>query len=153
MKKIWITIISVLVLLIILLIAIIILRRPSLISVDDFCSLNAPNGVDKVIDGDTIQLCAGPPIRLLCVDTPEKGQTGYEEAKSFLEDLILYKEVTLTPSNYKGNDTDKYGRLLRWVYITDETSGEEILVNRIILEEGYGDLMIIPPEKCNEVSD
>jgi len=86
------------------------------------------------------------------VDTPERGKQGYEDAKLFLEDLILNKEVSLNTSNYDIETTDKYGRLLAWVYIQDN-SGEKILVNKYILEEGYGDILIIPPETCNEVAD
>jgi endonuclease YncB( thermonuclease family) len=152
MKKIWIWFISITVLLVILFVAIMIIRIYTS-TVDNFCSLNAPNGVSKIIDGDTFELCSGETVRLLCVDTPEKGQGGYQEATNFLSNTIFLKDITLKPSNYGGNDTDKYGRLLRWVYIANQTTGEEILVNRLILEEGYGDIMIIPPEKCNEVSD
>jgi len=111
-----------------------------------------PTRVDRVIDGDTFELCGGIKVRLLCVDTPERGKQGYEDAKLFLEDLILNKEVSLNTSNYDIETTDKYGRLLAWVYIQDN-SGEKILVNKYILEEGYGDILIIPPETCNEVAD
>jgi micrococcal nuclease len=85
------------------------------------------------------------------VNTPEKGEEGYEDAQYFLENLLLYKEVRLESSNYQGNNTDKYNRLLRWVYVND--INQEILVNKYVLEEGYGDILIIPPETCNEVAD
>jgi endonuclease YncB( thermonuclease family) len=114
--------------------------------------MTSPLMVERVIDGDTFVLCSGDIVRLLCVDTPEKGKEGYEEATNFLSDLILYKEVTLTTSNYQGNNTDKYGRLLRWVYIANVTSGEKIFVNKEIFDQGYGELMIIPPETCEEIT-
>jgi endonuclease YncB( thermonuclease family) len=114
------------------------------------CNHN-PLMVKRVIDGDTFELCSGEIVRLLCVDTPEENTPGYEEAKTFLETLILYKEVKLESSNYQGNNTDKYNRVLRWVYVKD--IDQEILVNKYLLEEGYGDILIIPPETCNEVSD
>jgi micrococcal nuclease len=148
MKKIWFTVISILVLLLVIIIALLIIRTRNY--------TEDPNDINKpisVIDGDTFKMANGPTVRLLCVNTPEKGQPGYEEAKIFLENLLYENTLTMKASNYGGNDTDKYGRLLRWVYITNETTREEILVNKLILEEGYGDIMIIPPETCNEVSD
>lgn len=155
MKNIWITVISVLIIITIIVIAVLIITRKNYTE-DSECILNPDLiGANRIIDGDTFELCSGEKIRLLCVDTPEKGKEGYEEAKAFLEDLILNKEITLTPSNYRGNDTDKYGRLLRWVYVENESSdsGELIFVNKYLLEEGYGDLLVIPPETCNEVAD
>lgn len=119
----------------------------------DICEDN-PNYVVRVIDGDTFEICSGDKIRMLCVDTPEKGKEGYEEAKFVLEDAILHKIVQLKASNYNGPDKDKYDRLLRWVYIEDEEdSTKQILINRYVLEEGQGDILIIPPETCDEVSD
>lgn len=101
------------------------------------------NYVIKVIDGDTFQINTGETIRLLCVDTPEKSQEGYEEAKSFLESMILGREVTL---NSSVTDKDIYNRLLRYVYV------DEVFVNRMILDENYGELLIIPPENCSVFS-
>jgi hypothetical protein len=43
------------------------------------------------------------------------------------------------------------GRLLRWVYVQD--IDKETFVNKYLFEEGYGDILIIPPETCNEVAD
>ncbi len=154
MKKLWITVIVIIALISIISVGLLILSKQSITNEpDEFkqaCSVN-PNLVSRVIDGDTFELCSGETARLLCVDTPEKGEEGYEEAKVFLEDLILYKEVRLESSNYNGNNTDKYGRLLRWVYVQD--IDKETFVNKYLLEEGYGDILIIPPEKCNEVAD
>ncbi len=100
------------------------------------------NYVTRIIDGDTFEIYSGETIRLLCVDTPEQSEEGFEEAKLFLEDLILNKEVIL---NSSVTDRDSYDRLLRYVYIN------ETFVNKEILNEGYGMLMIIPPEECKEL--
>lgn len=157
MKKTWVWIISISVLLIISFVIYITLKSaphgdPVEAFLPELCS-NNPNIVSRVIDGDTFELCSGDTIRLLCVDTPEKGDSGYEEAKLFLEDLLLYNPVELKQSNYDGPNKDKYNRLLRWVYIYNSSSVEQLFVNKYILEEGYGDIMIIPPETCNEVAD
>jgi|SRR3989344_2698236 len=107
------------------------------------------NTVVNVIDGDTFEYYNSNSnsfitIRLLCVDTPEVNQSGYEEAKEYLETLILDKEVILVSSN-SGPDKDVYSRLLRYVYVNST------FVNQKILNQGYGELLIIPPEECQEV--
>jgi micrococcal nuclease len=103
----------------------------------------ADNYVTRVIDGDTFVINSGETIRLLCVDTPEKNTTGYEEATTYLESLILNKEVILNPSI---TNKDQYGRLLRYVYV------ENNFVNKLILDNQYGELLIIPPENCTEMN-
>jgi len=105
------------------------------------------NTVINVIDGDTFEYIDTTSneivkVRLLCVDTPEKGETGYEEAKEYLSSLILGQKVILKSSV---NDKDDYGRALRYVYFND------LLINKIIITNGYGDLWIIPPETCDEM--
>ena len=96
------------------------------------------NYVTRVIDGDTFKVYSGETIRLLCVDTPEKNQQGYEEAKLFLESLILNKEVNLIASL---TDKDIYNRSLRYVYADNQ------FVNKLVLEN-HGKLLVIPPEEC-----
>lgn len=109
------------------------------------------NTVVRVIDGDTFEYYdqnsnSVLKVRLLCVDTPERRKDGYEEAKDYLKSLILYKEVILNSSI---TDKDKYGRLLRYVYVNDW--GDDLFVNKLILDGGYGKLMIVPPEECREM--
>ena len=109
------------------------------------------NTVVRVIDGDTFEYYDKNSdkilkVRLLCVDAPEKNKEGYEDAKSYLRSLILYKEVILKSSI---TDKDRYNRLLRYVYVND--FGEVLFVNKLILNNGYGELLIIPPEECNEM--
>ena len=59
--------------------------------------------VTKVIDGDTFETRSRKhPVRLADVDTPEKGQPGYADAKKALENLIGGKEVTVVT---KAHDT------------------------------------------------
>jgi len=106
------------------------------------------NYVIRVIDGDTIQLFSKDVVRLICINAPEKGKPGFEEAKDFLENLVLNKEV-ITESDIQ--DKDSYGRLLRYVYLND--SKNIIFVNKEIYKQGYAEMMIIPPSdsRCNEI--
>lgn len=73
-----------------------------------------PNKVTKVIDGDTIELLNGERVRLIGIDAPEYGEPGFDEAKEELEELVLYRCVELKKGKV---DRDKYGRLLRYVYV------------------------------------
>jgi len=52
--------------------------------------------VTKIIDGDTFLTNRRKhPVRLANVDTPEKRQPGYQDAKKALSDMILKKDVTI----------------------------------------------------------
>jgi len=62
--------------------------------------------VIKVIDGDTFLTDKRKnPVRLADVDTPEKRQPGYQDAKKELEKLILNQEISIDPVA-----RDKYSR-------------------------------------------
>ena len=104
--------------------------------------------VSKVIDGDTFEMSDNSIIRLLCVDAPERGKTGYKEAKDFLTDMILDKEVRLEKDI---SEEDEYGRLLRYVYVN--ISNIEIFVNQQIVQEEYGKIFRYGDDtsKCDEI--
>ncbi len=62
--------------------------------------------VTKIIDGDTIETSVRKkPVRIEGMDTPEKRQAGYSEAKKELGKLLKGEKVTVTPVA-----TDVYGR-------------------------------------------
>ena len=50
--------------------------------------------VERVIDGDTI-IINNKSIRLLGINSPERGEYYYAEAKAFLEEKILNKKAQL----------------------------------------------------------
>lgn len=96
--------------------------------------------VTKVIDGDTIQISSGEKIRYIGMDTTEVYpvvQCFSEEAKKANENLVLGKEVRLEKDI---SETDKYGRLLRYVYVGD------IFVNDKLVREGYAKVATYPPD-------
>lgn len=86
--------------------------------------------VTRIIDGDTFELNSGDRVRLICIDTPERGESGFKEAKDYLEDLLLDEEVILEKDV---SETDRYNRLLRYVYL-----GNGDFVNELIVRNGYG---------------
>ncbi|MBU2104162.1 MAG: thermonuclease family protein [Nanoarchaeota archaeon] len=98
--------------------------------------------VVEIIDGDTFRTADGEIIRLLCVDTPEKNQKGYDEAVDFLSERLFYSDIRL-----EGNKTDKYGRSLRWVYVDD------ILINKEIIDLGFGTLFEYDDEDCSLIRE
>ena len=108
------------------------------------------NYVTLVIDGDTFEIHSGESVRLICIDTPELGDSGSYEAKEFLEGLILNKEVRLEKDI---SETDKYGRLLRYVYVNE--SGKEVFVNKELVQNGYADVWRYGEDvkRCGEIED
>lgn len=69
--------------------------------------------VSKVVDGDTFETRTGTkPYRLADVDTPERGEAGYEEAKDALTRLINGKQVKIETLT-----TDKYNRYVANVWV------------------------------------
>ena len=62
-----------------------------------------PQGVRYVIDGDTFVLNNGETIRLLGIDTPEKGDINYDRAGYELQRRLVGRQLTLE------GDTDDNG--------------------------------------------
>lgn len=67
----------------------------------------------RVIDGDTFVRSDGTKVRLLGIDTPEKGEPLYEEATQYLKLLIANQELRYL---FGPERTDRYGRTLAFVY-------------------------------------
>jgi micrococcal nuclease len=100
--------------------------------------------VSKVIDGDTIELATGEKVRYIGVDTPEtkhptKGVECFgAEASAYNTKLVLGQMVRLEKDV---SETDRYGRLLRYVYLEDGT-----FVNLKLVSEGYANPATFPPD-------
>jgi len=92
---------------------------------------------ERVIDGDTIVIEGGDRVRLLGMDTPEKGQHLFEESTNFLKELVEGKEVFLEKDI---TEKDKYGRLLRYVYLGST------LANLELIKKGYAAVLIYEPD-------
>jgi micrococcal nuclease len=90
--------------------------------------------VKRVLDGDTIELTGGDRLRLLAMDTPEKGEKYHDEATDLLASMTLGKPVKL---EYGRNRRDRYGRLLAYVYVDDT-----LLANQVILDSGLAYLYL-----------
>jgi micrococcal nuclease len=96
--------------------------------------------VVRVIDGDTIEIAGGAHVRYIGMDTPEtypKVEFYGPEAKAKNIELVEGKLVTLEKDV---SDTDKYGRLLRYVY------ADGVFVNGELVRLGYAEAVPYPPD-------
>jgi hypothetical protein len=96
--------------------------------------------ISKVIDGDTVELAGGDKLRLLSIDTPEKGSLFHDDAKQFLYELVLGKTAKI---EYAKTRRDRYGRLLGYLYV------DSIFVNKTILDNGLGYLYLFKDSELN----
>ena len=96
----------------------------------------------KVVDGDTISVDVRGKkevVRLLGIDTPESVdprkpvQCFAREATNKLKSFINGKSVILVDDSTQGN-RDKYGRLLRYVYLSDNV---RTFINGEMIKQGY----------------
>jgi len=94
--------------------------------------------ITRVIDGDSIELRGGDQLRLLAIDTPEKGERLYDEAKQHLFDLAIGKAARIV---YPARRRDKYGRLLGYLYI------DSVFVNKSLLEAGLAYLYLFKDDQ------
>jgi micrococcal nuclease len=106
--------------------------------------------VKRVVDGDTIELTSGQKVRFIGVNTPEthhptKGLECYgKEAEAYTRQLLEGKQVRLEKDV---SETDRYGRLLRYIYLVPESStSAELFVNKHLVEEGYALVDTFPPD-------
>jgi micrococcal nuclease len=97
--------------------------------------------VDSVLDGDTVRMSDGQRVRYIGMDTPESESNPPEcyalEASEKNRRLVEGKRVALRKD--KG-DLDRYGRLLRYVYLEDGR-----FVNQILVVEGYATAAAFKP--------
>lgn len=99
--------------------------------------------VIRVIDGDTIEIEGGVKVRYIGINTPESvdprrevqcfGKESSEENKRLVggKTVRLEKDVS---------ETDKYGRLLRYVYVGDK------FINDVLVREGFAYASTYPPD-------
>ncbi len=95
----------------------------------------------KVVDGDTINVEGVGRVRFVGVNTPERGEPGYQEAKDYVKTMCLGKTVGLDIDNAKNKD--KYSRTLAVVYV------DGVNLNQALLKKGYAEVMYIPPSEFN----
>jgi len=116
--------------------------------------------LNYVVDGDTISVHINgeaEKVRLIGIDTPEsrrndRAKLQAERSKRDVATIVqmgkkakeVLKEIlpkgTELRIEYDVQKRDKYGRLLAYVYKTDNT-----MINEEMLRQGYAQLLTIPP--------
>ena len=100
----------------------------------------------KVVDGDTIDvdidlgfdISFSSRVRLAGIDTPESRTTDKMEKALGLEakEYLKYKlkdAKCITIKTEKMDSSEKYGRILGWIFIDDH----EVSVNQQMIDDGY----------------
>lgn len=99
--------------------------------------------VKRIVDGDTVELIDGRKVRYIGVDTPETKDPFQEpqcfglEASEQNKQLVEGKTVRLEKDV---SETDRYGRLLRYVWVDDQ------LINLILVKNGFAFASSYPPD-------
>lgn len=115
-----------------------------------------PVTLDHVVDGDTLSVTfdgetKAKTVRLLLIDTPESVkpntpvQPYAKEASNYMKELVTNKKLTLEYD--AGGATDKYGRVLAYVYADGKN------INEIMLKEGYARLAYVYEPNTRYLSD
>jgi endonuclease YncB( thermonuclease family) len=100
-----------------------------------------PAQVVFVIDGDTIEVSTELGeyrVRYIGIDTPEREMPFYEQASQANRDLVGGRTVYLVKDV---SETDRFGRLLRYIYLPDGT-----FVNAELIRAGYAQAVTFPPD-------
>ncbi len=87
--------------------------------------------IARVVDGDTLILDGGECVRVLGVDTPERGREGYGEATRFTEAWLLYRGLKVEIRVLQSRPRDVYGRTLAWVCADGESLSQALLDARL----------------------
>jgi micrococcal nuclease len=77
-------------------------------------------------------------VRYIGIDTPERDEPFYAEAPAANRALIDGQELILVKDV---SETDRFGRLLRYVYLTDG-----LFVNAELMRQGYAQAVTFPPD-------
>ena len=106
--------------------------------------------VTRVVDGDTIEVDGDKIVRYIGIDTPELHHPqktvqcfGYEamiKNKNLVEGKLVRLEKDVS-------EVDRYKRLLRYVFLVDETATKTAtFINKVLVLEGYARLATYPPD-------
>ena len=100
---------------------------------------NHEGTVTHIVDGDTIKVAINgnlETVRYIGVNAPERDEDGYEDAILVNRRLVSGKRIRMEADK---QDTDKYGRKLRYVWVGRK------FVNRELYQQGVARIMAIKP--------
>ncbi len=100
----------------------------------------------RVIDGDTVIVKINSmyhKVRFLLINTPEMKDDGIY-AKKYLEKILVKGTKVYLERDLKNKD--KYGRLLRHLYLNKEDVGNiKKSINYMLVKEGYAEIVSYSP--------
>ncbi|WP_298746284.1 thermonuclease family protein [uncultured Serinicoccus sp.] len=97
--------------------------------------------VVAIVDGDTVDVSNGARIRIAGIDTPERGECGYDEAGARMMKLARDRQAVLVLAG--ADSIDRYGRLIRYLDVDGRDVGltliqEGLATARYDSRDGYG---------------
>ncbi len=101
--------------------------------------------VYHVVDGDTVDVRHSDGteerVRVIGIDTPERGECGFGPATTAMADLLDGQEVALVGG--ARDDRDRYGRIIRYVDVDGVDAGLSLIedglaISRYDSRDGYG---------------
>lgn len=131
-----------------------------------FSSVSASNKfkvkLDKCVDGDTAKFIIDgevKTVRFLSVNTPEiahggnEGEVYGDEASEYTCNLLSNAKSIKLQYDPKSDETDKYGRVLAWVFVDDELLQEKLISDGMAeVKYVYDDYMYTADLKKLEVN-
>ena len=96
--------------------------------------------VYRVIDGDTIDVLMDGTtyrVRYVGVNTPERDETCYSSATQANAGMVEGQTVRMVADE---SDTDRFGRLLRYIYVGNT------FVNEELVKQGYAEAVLYQPD-------
>jgi len=96
----------------------------------------------RVIDGDTFVTISQDYVRLIGIDTPERGKPYYREARNRLMEYIADRPLRLETDV---EDLDRFKRKLRYVWADVDNDGDEDFVNELMARDGFASAKAYKP--------
>lgn len=94
--------------------------------------------IARVVDGDTFHCTDGTKVRMLNIDSPERGQgEAYNQAAKGLSHYLVKRRTVELERDIR--PLDQYGRTLAYVWIG------KTLVNEAMVRDGWAVLFTLPP--------
>lgn len=92
--------------------------------------------VKRVIDGDTVELNDGTIVRFEGINAPEINEPYFTKSAEFVETLTENKKVRF---EYDAYTSDRFGRILAYVFVGDKNISTELVKNGLAKVEIYQD--------------
>jgi endonuclease YncB( thermonuclease family) len=103
--------------------------------------------VTGIVDGDTVDLSDGRRVRLLGIDTPERGECGFEQASEFARTALLHRPVAVSTDPTQ-DAIDAHGR--RLLYLSTDGQDYSTAAAAAGWAEHY--VFSVPVQKAPEIA-